>query len=479
MTGRRVRIIFFLTAFCWGLAVLSGLASIPFGEARIAESQTSAGPVMTVDISGPISPATDDFLKTSIRRAADRGARLLVIRLNTPGGLVTSMQSMVQQLLGSPIPTVVFIAPQGAGATSAGVFITMAANIAAMAPGTTIGAAHPVDGNGNDIQGDMREKLENFAVSLIRAIAEQRGRNADWAEKAVRESISVTDRDAVAERVVDLVANDTEQLLEKLEGRTVTVNGQPLTLTGLGSAPREPIEMGLRYKIIAFFTDPTVAVLLSLGAMLGLGIEMYHPGAVLPAVVGIICLVLSLIAGQVLPINHGGVALMVLGAIFFVIELIVPSFGVWGGAGLLCLFLGSIYFVDTDQIWGGGDFGVNIWIVGSIALLIGAILVTASIFVAKAQRTKVTTGREGLIGQFGIVKSGFGIEDLPAAGEPVSSGFGTGSRTGSNPNGKGKIEIRGELWNARTKAGSEILERGQRVKVIELEDGMILVIEAI
>lgn len=447
---RRIRILCFQLILFFSAAVLTGLPPQP------AETATGGAPVMTLEIDGPISPATDDLLKMAFKKSTERGAKLLIIRLNTPGGLVTSMQSMVQQLLGSPIPTVVYIAPQGASATSAGVFITMAANIAAMAPGTTIGAAHPVNSNGGDIQGDMREKIENFAVSLIRAIAEQRGRNADWAEKAVRESISVTDRDAVAERVVDIIAADTDQLLQKLDGRTVTINGQPLVLSGLPSAPREPIEIGLRYKVIAFFTDPTVAVLLSLGALLGLGIEMYHPGAVLPAVVGLICLVLSLIAGQVLPINHGGVALLGLAAVFFVIEMMAPSFGIWGGAGLICLVLGAIYFVDTDQFWGTGDFGVNLSVVGTMAAMFGALLLSASIVVARSRRSQVTTGREGLIGMTGMVQSGFSA-DRPE---------------------RGKIEVRGELWNAQLKPGSAPLQRGAKVTVLSVEEGMTLLIKA-
>ncbi|MCC6953796.1 MAG: nodulation protein NfeD, partial [Deltaproteobacteria bacterium] len=390
--------------------------------------QPRTGPILIGDIDGPINPATDDYLKTLLRTAEERNARLVIVRLNTPGGLVASMQTMVQSLLDSPVPTAIFVTPAGASATSAGVFITMAGNFAVMAPGTTIGAAHPVVGSGQDIQGDMRAKVENFAVSLIKAIAEQRNRNVAWAEKAVRESVSITDRDAQADKVIDFIAADMESLIAQVDGKTVTVKGVPQTLVNLQSTPREVVEMSFKQKVINVLSDPNVGILLGLGAMLGIGIELYHPGAILPGVVGVICLVLSLGSAQVLPINQTGVILLVLSFACFGLELMVPSFGVWGGAGVVCLVLGSIYLIDQDQVFGFGHYDVDRLLIGTIATAVGLVLLSISFVALRTQRSKVVTGKEGLIGLRGVVKTPFRV----SPGEDSSVG---------------KVFVRGELWN--------------------------------
>lgn len=414
----------------------------------------NSAPVMVMNLSGTINPATDDFLKSALKQAKERQARLLVIKLNTPGGLLPSMKSMVEQLLSAEVPTVVFVYPQGASATSAGVFITLAGNFAVMAPGTTIGAAHPVMGSGQDLQGDMREKIENFAVSLARAIAEQRGRNVKWAEESVRESISITDREAQTEKVIDFTASDLETLLASLEGRTTNVNGNPVTLSGLKDAPREEISMNLRQQVANFLSDPNVAILLGLGAMIGLGIELYTPGAVLPGIVGLICLVLSLIAGQVIPINQGGLALLILGAVFFAVELFMPAFGVWGVSGIICVLIGSIYFVDTEQVWSAAGFTVNKFMVGTAASVMGVLMLVVGTLLYKTNRSRVSTGKEGLVGKIGVVASEF--KTNAAYSTPI-----------------GKVRVMGEIWNARMAEGeSGFLAVDEQVIVQEVGDGM-------
>jgi membrane-bound serine protease (ClpP class) len=440
------RIVFFLFSFLLPLAVYS--------EDESARLPDFTGPIIEISLEGAISPATDDFLRTSVRTAEERNARLLLIRLNTPGGLLTSMQSIVQQLLDSRIPTVVYVAPAGGSATSAGVFVTMAANIAAMAPGTTIGAAHPVTGDGQDIGADMRLKLENFSVSLIRAIAEQRERNFTWAEKAVRESVSITDREAVAERVIDISASDVGTLLREINGRTVNIHGQPVTLQNLTSTERQVLQMSVRQEVVKFLSDPNVAVLLSLGAMFGIGVEFFHPGLILPGVAGVVCLVLLLVSAQVVPINGGGIILLLLAGVFFVVELFMPTFGVWGGAAILCLILGSLYLVDDASIWGAPELNVDNLLVGSIAGIMGLLLLALIFFVFHSRRLKVATGREALAGKIGTVKTDFGAD------------------------GAGKVFVNGEWWNARVEEGEPKLKSGQNVKVLRVAEGMMLIVAA-
>ncbi|HQH27316.1 MAG TPA: nodulation protein NfeD [Oligoflexia bacterium] len=421
-----------------------------------AWSADDARPVVTVTIDGPINPAADDYLKTSLAYAAQRNARLFVLQLNTPGGLLTSMQKMVESLLEAKVPTVVYVSPRGGSATSAGVFVTLAANFAVMAPGTTIGAAHPVMGTGGDVEGKMGEKVENFTVSLIKAIAEQRGRNAAWAEKAVRESVSVTDRQALDEKIIDFIASDVDDLLRQLEERQVKIGDEEKRLAGLAGAPRESVPMSFKQRVVNVLSDPNVAILLGLGAMLGLGIELYHPGAIFPGIFGAICLVLSLTAAQVLPISLGGVALLVLSVVFFTVELFMPSFGIWGASGIVCLILGAIYFVDTELVWSVDGFSVDKGLIGSVAGIVGALLLAVIYLAISATQRKVTTGQEGMAGKAGTVKVGF---------TPDASGG----------QSRGKVEVNGEIWKARCVSGTP--QAGERIRVVAAEEGLQLLVE--
>ena len=419
-----------------------------------------ADSILEIKIEGPITPATDDFLKDALRKAKHDKANLLLLHLNTPGGLLPSMQKMVENMLQSEVPVVVYVNPQGGGAISAGVFITLAAHVAVMAPGTTIGAAHPVQGGGQDIGKDMRAKMENFTISLITAIAEQRGRNIDWAKKAVKESVSITDKEAVEIKVVDFVAKDTSELLSKLNGRKINLAGKEVTLGDLSNLPRTELEMNLRQRVVALLSDPNVSVLLSLGAMAGLGIEMYHPGLIFPGVFGLICLILALTSAQVLPINTGGLLLILLSAAFFMLEMFFPSFGIWGVAGIVCLVLGAIYYIDPSNIWTGDGFGVDFYMIGSVAAFIGLLLTAVAIVAYKVRTKKVSTGAEGLLGKKAIVKKAFTID-------------------ANNKLLHGKIEIGGEIWSAVLDSTENFPQIGQEVEVVKMQPGLKLLVKII
>lgn len=415
------------------------------------------GPLVIVRINGTINPGTADQLLGALAAGEARGARAVIVELDTPGGLLPSMQSMVEAMLAARVPTVVYVSPQGGSAMSAGMFVTIAAHLAAMAPGTTIGAAHPVSFTGQDAQGHAAEKLENFAVSLARAIAEQRGRNALWAEQAVRESVAITDREAVAERVVDLSAADLDSLLAQLEGRTVTVGGSPVTLSGLASAPREVYLMSLRQQVVNLLSDPNIAILLGLGAMLGLGVELMHPGAILPGIVGAICLVLALVAGQIVPIHLGGVALMLLGAVFIGVELYVPSLGVFGVAGIVSLVIGALYAVDDTAIWSADGFTVRRDLLGSVAGVVGLLLFGVVQLAMRALQTRVSTGGEGLVGKPAVVLTDFVSE--------------SGEWTG-------KVRVSGEIWSARLRPNEGVAPgKGERLVVASLPEGLSLLVK--
>lgn len=393
--------------------------------------------VQRAAVHGAITPATVDFLQGAIRRSEASGADGLVIVLDTPGGLLESAKSIVQDLLGAPLPILVYVSPGGASATSAGVFITMAAHVAAMAPGTSIGAAHPVGGRGEDIDGEMGRKVENFTAAFGSAIAERRGRNVEWAEKAVRESVTATENEAVAHRIVDFVAADLAEVLRKAGGREVEVDGEKTTLDfeSVFDAAGQPrvvdVEMTLRQRVVAFVSDPNVAYLLMMGAMLGLYIEMSNPGLILPGVAGAICLLLALLAAQVLPISAAGAMLLGIGMAFVVAEMFFPSFGALGVGGIVALVLGSLFLYTAESAL-AVDRRLVAGAVGSVAVCAAAVLAV----LVRDRRRQPTTGSEGMVGQIGQA-----LTDL-------------------NPNGQ--IKVRGEIWNA---ASNVEVAAGQRVRV--------------
>lgn len=417
------------------------LALVVVGFSALAQPKKSPSlpHVNLMVIDGGINPAVDDFIRENIERAHNSGAKALIIQLDTPGGLLSSTQDIVKRILGAPVPVFVYVAPSGSGAGSAGVFITLAAHIAAMAPGTNIGAAHPVSGGGQEVKGVMGEKIENFAASFIEAIAQKRGRNAEWAIQAVRRSVSITEKEALAKKVIDIVAKDIDDLLKQADGRKVEVQDRPHTLA-LKNVRVDRFEMGLKQKIINTLADPTIAYLLLMAGILGLYMEFSHPGVIFPGVAGAISLLLALTSFQIIPINYAGLLLILLGVALLTGEAFVPSFGVLGIGGAISLGLGSLLLFDTES----SDLVVDRSIVFSVVATLSAFIVVVGYLVLKSQRRKPTLGLEGLLGEVGEV------------------------RVKLNP--VGKVFVHGEYWNAE---GEGEIAVGEKVRVVGF-DGMCL-----
>ncbi|MBI4487698.1 MAG: nodulation protein NfeD [Deltaproteobacteria bacterium] len=420
----------------------SGLVLALLVAALSVMAQPKKAPQPHVDlivVDGGINPAVDDFIRESIGRARAGGARALIIQLDTPGGLLTSTRSIVKDILGAPVPVVVYVAPSGAGAGSAGVFITMAGHIAAMAPGTNIGAAHPVAGGGQEVKGVMGEKIENFTASFSEAIAQQRGRNTEWAIQAVRRSVSITEKEALKKNVIDIVAKDIDDLLRQAEGKKVDVDGRQITLS-FKDVRVERYEMGLKQIIINTLSDPNIAYLLLMAGILGLYMEFSHPGVIFPGVAGAIALLLALTSFQILPINYTGLLLILLGIALLVGEAFLPSFGVLGIGGAISLALGSLLLFDTQS----SDLAVDRSIVFTAVGTLSAFILLVGYLVFKSQKKKPTLGLEGLVGEIGDVR----VKLSPT----------------------GKIFVHGEYWNAE---GEGEIAVGEKVRVVGFE-GMCL-----
>jgi membrane-bound serine protease (ClpP class) len=390
-------------------------------------------PIYSIEVDGIINPATAKFITDSIDEAAKQGAQCLIIQLDTPGGLMESMRIIVKKILASNIPIIVYVAPGGARAASAGVFITIAAHIAVMAPGTHIGAAHPVTlGAEGKESKTMTEKVVNDAVADIKATAKKRGRNVDWAEQAVRKSVSITDEEALKLKVIDFISPDLQELLTKIDGRVVKFNGVTRTLHTKGVQP-QPIQMSWRERLLDIISNPSIAYILLMLGIYGIFFELSSPGAILPGVVGGIFLILAFYALQMLPVNYAGLALIFFGIILFIAEIKVVSHGLLAVGGVISLFLGSIMLFHTPTEY------MRI----SMSVIIPAVLVSAAFFIfavtkaIKARLSKPTTGMEGLIGEVGI------------ASTPVSP--------------EGKVSIHGEFWNV---VSDQPIEKGVKVKVV-------------
>jgi membrane-bound serine protease (ClpP class) len=422
---KTLRTILFLVLIATGLA----LAAQPKDK---VEGQPQ---VDLISIDGSINPAVDDFIRESIARAKTNGARALIIQLDTPGGLLSSTRTIVKEMLGAQVPIMIWVGPSGAGAGSAGVFITMAAHIAAMAPGTNIGAAHPVAGGGQEVKGVMGEKIENFTASFGETIAQKRGRNTEWVIQAVRKSVAITEKDALKKHVIDIVASDVDDLLKQAHGRQVDLDGKKHQLS-LQGARVVRHEMNLKQKVLNTIADPNIAYLLMMAGILGLYMEFSHPGVIFPGVAGAICLLLAAASLQLLPINYTGLALMVLGIALLVGEAFFPSFGVLGVGGMIALALGSLLLFDTAT----SDFGVDKSIVFTAVGTLGAFVLAVSYLVFHTQKASPTMGLEGLVGEVGEVR-------------------GKLSPTG-------QIFVHGEYWNARSEGE---IGNGEKVRVVGYE----------
>lgn len=393
-------------------------------------------PVYVIEVDGIINPATSKFIIESIDKATEKGAQCLILQLDTPGGLMESMRIIVKKILTSNIPVIVYVSPSGGRAASAGVFITMAAHIAVMAPGTHIGAAHPVAlGEGKDSK-TMSEKIVNDTVSYIKTIAHTRGRNADWGEQAVRKSVSITEDEAVKLKVVDFISADIQDLLTKIHGKVVKFDGATRTLFTKGVQPRS-LEMGWRYRFLDIISNPSIAYILLMLGIYGIFFELSNPGSILPGVVGGIFLILAFYALQMLPINFAGLALILFAIILFIAEIKVVSHGLLSVGGVISLFLGSLMLIENPTEY------MRI----SLSVIIPAVLVSAAFFIfavtmaIRARLSKPTTGMEGLIGEVGVVTT-------PLAPE-------------------GKISIHGEFWNA---TADQPLDKGEKVQVVGINN---------
>jgi len=402
----------------------------------VAAAAATRGPrvdVLTLD--GVISPVTVRLVESAIERARADGSQALVIRLDTPGGLERSMRSIAQRILNAEVPVVVYVAPTGARAASAGVFITLAAHIAAMAPATNIGAAHPVAVGGN-VDKETLRKIENDAAAFIRTLALERGRNADWAEKAVRESVSVTEREALKLRVVDLVADSVPDLLEKIDGRTVKTTRGPVTLATRG-AEVMPVEVGLRDRFLNVITDPNVAYILMMLGVMGLFFELSNPGVIVPGVIGGISLILAFYAFQSLPINFAGLLLILLGIVLLVAEIKVVSHGVLAIGGVIAMALGSLMLFDAPEL----SFRLSRWLLlATVGAVAAAFLITMTAG-ARALRRPPMMGARGMIGTTGVARGALAPE--------------------------GQVHIGGELWRAVADGGH--VEDGRSVRVVAVE----------
>jgi membrane-bound serine protease (ClpP class) len=385
-----------------------------------------------------VNPATAEFIHRSIEKATQESAECLVIQLNTPGGLLESTRKIVSDMLESPIPVVVFVSPAGAHAGSAGVFITLAAHIAAMAPGTNLGAAHPVGLQGQ-VDTVMNDKITNDAAAFIRSIAEKRHRNGQWAELAVRKSVSLTENEALAQNVIDLIAKDPEDLLRQIDGKN-TGSGNGARILHTRSAHIESLEMGFTEKVLDLISNPNITYILLMLGLYGLLFEFYNPGSILPGIVGVISLILAFYSMQTLPVNYAGLALIIFAIILFLLDIKLASHGLLAIGGIVSLLLGSIMLIRPGS---STDF-VGI----SRVVIIVSTAVTALFFLTiiglglKAQRGRPVTGLEGLIGEMG--------ETLEAL-----------TPTGS-------VRVHGERWKAESIAGN--IGPGEKVRVIRMKD---------
>ena len=387
--------------------------------------------IYIIKVSGTINPGVADFLHQGIKKASDNDVSCIIILLDTPGGLAESMRIIVMDIFNSKTPVVVYVSPSGARAASAGVMITMAADIAAMSPGTNIGAAHPVGAGGKEIDKTISKKIINDMVAHARSIAKKRKRNDKWIEKAIRESVSITESEALKENVIDIVAKDLDDLIKQINGRKVKDN----KILNLDNSKKTIIKETIRTKILKTISDPNIAYILLMIGIAGLYFELSHPGAILPGVVGGISLILAFFAFQTLPVSYAGILLIILALIFFILEMTVTSYGLLSIAGVISLLLGSIMLFEGSTY----DVRVSFSVILPTIIMVSAFFVIIAGLVFKSHTVKPRTGAIGLIGEIGVVEKTI----MP----------------------EGKVFVHGELWNAVSK---NPIQKGNKVRVVKI-----------
>ena len=414
-----------------------------------AFAQEEQNRVLKINIDSDINPVTLEYIKDGIERADEENFECLLIQMDTPGGLLESTKGIVKAILQSPVPVVMYVAPSGSGAVSAGVFITMSCHIAVMAEGTNIGAAHPVGiGGQQDTSQVMGEKVTNWASAWARGIAEKRNRNADWAEQAVRKSVSINEDEALELNVIDYVCFTEKELLETIDGDTVAIGEDQQAVVNTANAQVVTMEMNWRYRILNKIVNPNIAYILMILGIYGLFFELQNPGAMIPGILGAIFLILAFFALQTLPVRSAGVLLILLAIILFVLEIKVTSFGILTVGGIAAMFLGALLLFEETP---GFNFGVDWKVALTVAVLTGLFFVFALGLAIKARMTKPTTGREGLVDATGIV-----LSDI-------------------SPDKEGDVKVQGEIWKANS---DQSIQQGERI-IVRQVDGLILNVKKI
>ncbi len=397
-----------------------------------AETTAPTKAVHLLTYEGMINPVSSELFLNAIAHAEKAGAQALIIQLDTPGGLDTSMRVIIQAIIASHVPVIVYVSPSGGRAASAGVFITLAAHVAAMAPGTNIGAAHPVAMGGQQMDDEMKKKVENDAAAFIRSIADQKRRNPKWAEDAVRKSVSVTEKEAFNLKIIDFIAQDITDLVRQIDGRSVTTaRGTVVLSTADAQIIKE--EIGLRHKILALISDPNVAYILMTLGTTGLIAELYSPGAIFPGVLGSICLILAFYSFQTLPVNGAGLLLILLAIVLFIAEMMVPGFGVLAFGGVTALLIGSLMLYDAPL--SGMQISPTVL---SATIISIAIVVAFIVHATWRARRAGPIAKGGLVGEVGVAQS--------------------------NLTPTGTIKIHGELWQAETE---DAIYSGEKARVVE------------